>query len=63
MDGTQRIINTILKESQPRLVDLFREKFDEEIESEAMLELIVSIQLYAAGCMRTLMAVVNEENR
>lgn len=44
-------MNQILSASQGKLVALFREKFDEEVESEAMLELIASVQLYASSCM------------
>lgn len=51
------IAGTIISDSQEQLVNLFREMFGEEIESEAMLELIAKIQLYATTCMRTALLI------
>lgn len=51
------LINKILADSQPQLVRLFEGSFGEEIEGEAMQELIASVQMYAATCMRTALLV------
>lgn len=58
---TKLIIDKILTETQPALIKLFHTVFGDEIENEAMQELIVSIQLYAAGCMRTAVELEKHE--
>lgn len=50
-DKSELFINQILAHTQPRLMDIFREKFGEAMEGEEMLELVANVQLYTASCM------------
>ena len=50
-DTMDNKINRVLDQSTPYLLNLFHEKFGEEVESESMLELIVSLQLHIRGCI------------
>ena len=57
------LVNTVLDNSQQKLLNLFEGMFAEEIEGEQMQELIAQIQLYCGSCMRAALQMRRENEQ